>query len=160
MILEFQVTTKSEGNPPESLSLLGHREWGDLGPRSCCILMTGLSLYNLFLHDVPVDFEDNSVKSFNNHTFFSSVLRGDAVEIVRSPQVRNLKSYVQFSSVSQLCPTLCNPMNRSTPGLPVHHQLPEFTQTHVHWLCANSMTLDKLLNSLESHFFSSVANPG
>ena len=39
---------------------------------------------------------------------------------------------VQFSSVAQLCPTLCNPMNRSTPGLPVHHHLPEFTQTHIH----------------------------
>ena len=36
------------------------------------------------------------------------------------------------SSVAQSCPTLCNPINRSTPGLPVHHQLPEFTQTHVH----------------------------
>ena len=34
--------------------------------------------------------------------------------------------------MAQSCPTLCNPMNRSTPGLPVHHQLPEFTQTHVH----------------------------
>ena len=39
---------------------------------------------------------------------------------------------VQFSSVAQSCPTLCNPMNCSTPGLPVHHQLPEFTQTHIH----------------------------
>ena len=39
---------------------------------------------------------------------------------------------VQFSSVAQSCPTLCDPMNRSTPGLPVHHQLPEFTQTHIH----------------------------
>ena len=39
---------------------------------------------------------------------------------------------VQFSSVAQSCPTLCGPMNRSTPGLPVHHQLPQFTQTHVH----------------------------
>ena len=38
----------------------------------------------------------------------------------------------QFSSVTQSCPTLCDPMNRSTPGLPVHHQLLEFTQTHVH----------------------------
>ena len=37
-----------------------------------------------------------------------------------------------FSSVAQSCPTLCYPMNCSTPGLPVHHQLPEFTQTHVH----------------------------
>ena len=39
---------------------------------------------------------------------------------------------VQFNSVAQSCPTLCDPMNRSTPGLPVHHQLPEFTQTHIH----------------------------
>ena len=39
---------------------------------------------------------------------------------------------VQFSSVAQSCLTLCDPMNRSTPGLPVHHQLPEFTQTHAH----------------------------
>ena len=38
----------------------------------------------------------------------------------------------QIRSVAQSCPTLCNPMNRSTPGLPVHHQLPEFTETHVH----------------------------
>ena len=38
----------------------------------------------------------------------------------------------QFSSVTQLCPTLCDPMNHSTPGLPVHHKLLEFTQTHVH----------------------------
>ena len=39
---------------------------------------------------------------------------------------------LQFSSVAQSCPTLCDPMNHSTPGLPVNHQLPEFTQTHVH----------------------------
>ena len=41
-------------------------------------------------------------------------------------------SSLQFSSVTQSCPTLCDPMNHSTPGLPVHHQLPEFAQTHVH----------------------------
>ena len=45
-------------------------------------------------------------------------------------EFERLKS--QFSSVTQSCPTLCYPMNRSTPGFPVHHQLPEFTQTHVH----------------------------
>ena len=45
----------------------------------------------------------------------------------------NINNYsVQFISVAQSCPTLCDPMNRSIPGLPVHHQLPEFTQTHVH----------------------------
>ena len=42
--------------------------------------------------------------------------------------------HFQFSSVALSCPTLCDPMNCSTPGLPVHHQLPEFTQTHVHWV--------------------------
>ena len=42
------------------------------------------------------------------------------------------KVSVQFSPVAQSCPTLCNPMNQSTPGLPVHHHLPEFTQTHIH----------------------------
>ena len=41
---------------------------------------------------------------------------------------------VQFSSVTQSCPTLCDPMDCSTPGLPVHHQFPEFTQTHAHWV--------------------------
>ena len=40
--------------------------------------------------------------------------------------------FFQFSSVAQSCPTLCDPMNRSTPGHPVHHQLPEFTQTYAH----------------------------
>ena len=46
---------------------------------------------------------------------------------------RNTMEYsVQFSSVTQSCPTLCDPMNRSMPGLPVHHQLPEFTHTHGH----------------------------
>ena len=46
------------------------------------------------------------------------------------------KSYVsvQFSSVAQSCPTLCDPVNRSMPGLFVHHQLSEFSQTHVHWV--------------------------
>ena len=39
---------------------------------------------------------------------------------------------VQFSSVAQSCPTICDPMNRGMPGLPFRHQLPEFTQTHVH----------------------------
>ena len=40
--------------------------------------------------------------------------------------------FIHFCSLAQSCPTLCDPMNRSTPGFPAHHQLPEFTQTHVH----------------------------
>ena len=46
----------------------------------------------------------------------------------------NIISHECFSSVAQSCLTLCDPMNPSTPGFPVHHQLPEFTQTHVHWV--------------------------
>ena len=55
-------------------------------------------------------------------------------KIKRSVLERQLCLSVQFSSVTQSCPTLCDPVDRSTPGLPVHHQLPEFTQTHVHWV--------------------------
>ena len=44
----------------------------------------------------------------------------------------DLEASIQFSSVTQSCPTFCDPMNRSTPGLLVHDQLPEFTQTHAH----------------------------
>ena len=47
-----------------------------------------------------------------------------------------IMAVLQFSSVAQSCLTLCDPMNCTTPGLPVHHQLPEFTQTHVHWVGA------------------------
>ena len=55
------------------------------------------------------------------------------VEMIFSYKLYN--KGVQLSSVAQSCPTLCDPMNHSTPGLPVHQQLPEFTQTHVHWVC-------------------------
>ena len=57
-----------------------------------------------------------------NQSQYSSILCG----------VHPIWSSVQSSSVAQSCLTLCNPVNRSTPGLPVHHQLPEFTQTHIH----------------------------
>ena len=52
------------------------------------------------------------------------------------PSIRNFSNesavHIQFSSVTQSCLTVCDPMNHSTPGLPVHHQLPELTQTHVY----------------------------
>ena len=51
---------------------------------------------------------------------------------VQKHQFFGASEFFSFSLVTQSCPTLCDPMNRSTPGLPVHHQLPEFTQTHVH----------------------------
>ena len=61
-------------------------------------------------------------------------LTKEDIQITNTHNIKILHSIcqVQFSSVAQSCPTLCDPMNHSTPGLPVHHQLPEFTQTHVH----------------------------
>ena len=53
---------------------------------------------------------------------------------------------IQFSSVAQLYPTLCDPMDCSTPGLPVHRQLPEFTQTHVHWVSGAIQSSSPLLS--------------
>ena len=70
-------------------------------------------------------------------TFF--VLSSWAIQTLSQTQMWPVQDrlpnlYVQFSSVTQSCPTLCNPMNRSTTGLPVHHKLPEFTKTHIHWV--------------------------
>ena len=62
--------------------------------------------------------------NFCNYSYAS--FRGDVFNLI--------KHISSVSSVTQLCLTLCNPMDCSTPGLPVHHQLPEFTQTHVHWV--------------------------
>ena len=53
-------------------------------------------------------------------------------EVFKVKKKKSRFASVQFSSFAQSCPTLCDPMNRSTPGLPVHHQLPEFTHIHVH----------------------------
>ena len=55
-------------------------------------------------------------------------------------------SHPQFSSVTQLCPTLCDPMDCSMPGFPVHHQLPELTQTHVHQIGGTSQPSHPLLS--------------
>ena len=62
-------------------------------------------------------------KSTNNKYWREFGKKEPSYTVVRSDQIR---------SVAQSCLTLCDPMNHSTPGLPVHHQLPEFTQTHVH----------------------------
>ena len=67
---------------------------------------------------------------FQEINFYSPRLRQTTNYILY--QYSHIISSVQFSSVTQSCPTLCDPMNHSMPGLPVHHQLLEFTQTHVH----------------------------
>ena len=69
----------------------------------------------------------------------------------RCRQIFSVKGSVQFSSVAQLCPTLCHPIVCSTPGFPVHHQLPELTQTHVH-LVGDTIQPSHLLWSLSLAF--------
>ena len=70
----------------------------------------------------------------NNVTIFNSIVL--CIVGLWYPQIQHQliesADADQIRSVAQSCPTLCDPMNRSTPGLPVHNQLPEFTQTHVH----------------------------
>ena len=68
----------------------------------------------------------------DNHQFTSFYYFRDTIYKWYHNICLSLFSSVQFSSVVQPCPTLCNPMNCSMPGLPVHHQLPESSQTHVH----------------------------
>ena len=65
-------------------------------------------------------------------TLESFGLQGEQNNQLKEINLEYSFSSVHFSSVAQSCPTLCDPMNLSTPGLPVHHQLTEFTQTHVH----------------------------
>ena len=61
-----------------------------------------------------------------------SALQNNELEAREQKVLVNFLASDQIRSVAQLCLTLCDPMNHSMPGLPVHHQLPEFTQTHVH----------------------------
>ena len=66
--------------------------------------------------------------------WFTVMAEANTTLLNNYPSVKIKKKMVPFSSLTQKCLTLCDPMNHSTPGLPVHHQLPEFTQTHVHWV--------------------------
>ena len=93
------------------------------------MLVLGVQLGESFIHISPPPL------SLFFLTFFPYL--GHCKVLSRVPCANNRSLLViyfmyQFSSVAQSCLTLCDPMNRSTPGLPVHHQLTEFTQTHVH----------------------------
>ena len=76
----------------------------------------------------------NSMKRQKDRTLKDELPRSVGAQYATGDQWRNnsRKNEVQFSSVTQSCLTLCDPVNCSTPGLPVHHKLSEFTQTHVH----------------------------
>ena len=69
-----------------------------------------------------------SIHQYGNNGFFKQYW---AFQFMKNIYI-SFQVFFQFSSVTQSCPTLCDPMNHSTPGLPVYHQLSEFTQTHVH----------------------------
>ena len=71
-------------------------------------------------------------KGWQFHIKLKNHLQHNSAILLINTDPGEMKTSVQFSSVAQSCPTLCDPMNRSTPGLPVHHQLLEFPQTHVH----------------------------
>ena len=70
-----------------------------------------------------------------------------------------LQQMTQFSSVTQSCPILCDPMNPSMPGLPVHHQLLECTQTHIHWVSDAIPPSHPLSSSVICHPLSSPSPP-
>ena len=70
----------------------------------------------------------------SNGSFIASFLRYWNYRFLNGCLPPQHAQFSQFSSVVQSCPTLCDPMDCSTPGLPVHHQLLEFTKTHVHWV--------------------------
>ena len=71
-------------------------------------------------------------------SFLHNIRKCSILIIIKLKSISLIKvikwSWFQFTSVTQSCPTLCDPLDQSTPGLPVHHQLSEFTQTHVHWV--------------------------
>ena len=93
-----------------------------------CLLMASASLWPQNLCNLPF------LCSLNFTTYYQLPTSASQFQLCKSVNLIDSFHFisVQFSSVAQSCPTLCDPMNRSTPGLPVHHQLPEFTQTHAH----------------------------
>jgi len=102
---------------------------------------TNFGLVDFFISLISVfDFFLLSIYFMFNLHFFSSSWRWKMRALIFKPSLfcnaslYKYKIIFQFSSVTQLYPTLCIPMDCSTPGLPVCHQLPELTQTHVHWV--------------------------
>ena len=127
-------------SPPGSLSLGFPRQeyWSGL---SCpppgdlpdpYLLHLPLSAGRFFTTVPPGKPKGDAVTASGNKQSFSFPSHLPTIIAPKNSNPLSLSSSAQFSSAAQLCPTLCDPMNCSMPGLPVHHQLPEFTQTHVH----------------------------
>jgi len=84
----------------------------------------GIKYSNIYFGKAFLKSRNMLIFTVNRHIMFQGENNTD----------RSTLLYTQFSSVAQSCPTLCNPMDYSTPAFPVHHQLPEHTQTHIHWV--------------------------
>ena len=150
-------------NPHGQRSLAGYSSWG------CRVRhnwetkhSTGVTK-SFILSQLAVN--QHQIKALNCSSWEWTVLKGlgeSEQEVLDMPrrQLNWAESFVnisifamqnfcwryQFSSVTQSCLTLCDPMDCNTPGLPVHHQLPEFTQTHVHWVSDASQPSHPLLS--------------
>ena len=112
---------------PAKMSLFG------IGVRTC--VLNCFSRVRLLVTPWTIAQEARLSIGFSRQEYWSGLPFPSPLESAENCNFRpatTVFSSVQFSSVTQSCPTLCDPMNRSMPGLPVHHQLPEFTQTHVH----------------------------
>ena len=111
----------------------------------------GIVIYNLYYIEIRIPSQPtlmrvfyhewmlHSVKYFSciywdNYMIFILQFVNLVYHVDWFPDIESSWQSVQFSSVTQSWPTLCDPINHSTPGLAVHHQLPEFTQTHVLWV--------------------------
>ena len=133
--------------PMPSVSGWGKKKWGLLSSIWGSWEVTSLSLLSMeeigaesiFWHQiVPPGKRDNA--STSKRKLLMTLFNASILEFLAPLRCCKLparyldfyKGSVQLSSVAQSCPSLCDPMNCSMPGLPVHHQLPEFTQTHVH----------------------------
>ena len=103
--------------------------WSSLGSQRMSRLITKRSVFTVTWSWVFVCFLTCFFFSLKNHIR----PRKEGINSFVGLRLRPGK-FGQFSSVTQSCPTICNSVDCSTPGLPVHHKLPEFTQTHVHWV--------------------------
>ena len=119
----------------------GLLHWPALGSEALSVAMRAWDLLKevtiIFITSTIIWFQVNNREGTQLHSSTENWIK-DLLKM--APHIRTRPSFplsqslssVQFSSATQSCPALCNPMNCSTPGLPVHHQLQEFTQTHVH----------------------------
>ena len=144
----FIVRLESRWNKSSNLSFLFKIVLAILGFHCILILQSACQflqkcllgfLWGLHLNYLQINWESTSILTLISLSVYKPGLLSIYLGLLYFTQYTTLVSgkkmcisSVQFSSVAESCPTLCDPMNRSTPGLPVHHQLPEFTQTHVH----------------------------